>query len=251
MARRDIYFYIRIFLLLVIIAAIVGGGFLWFYDADAGKYTITFDDSHKLNQGSRVYFAGVDIGEVDDVKPTGAGVAVEIDVSKEHRQQLTTDSVFYIDTSGTQPSLLIKNLKAGAPTLTPGQTVAGTDSYLVWRSMDVAKSFNNFKETDLGKRVFSEVESLQQEVTQLVEDTDWDKVGEDARIIFNGISEDIDKALENPDVQLAMQMIDEKIKQAQEALAKVADSEEASQLNESLVRAYDKLVEEWGKTEKK
>jgi hypothetical protein len=226
-------------------------GFLGGCFDDGGKFVVTFEEGQRLREGCRVYLAGVDVGEVTGIKPLGAGVSVEINIAKEHRQQLTTASEFYIDTSGVQPSLLIKNLKAGESQLTPGQTVEGTDSYLVWRSMDAARSYNNFKETDSGKRFFSEVESIQREVTQLVQDTDWNKVGEDTRIIFNGISEDIDKALENPDVQLAMQMIDEKMKQAQETLAKVADSEEARQLNESLVRAHDKLVEEWGKTEKK
>ncbi len=71
-------------LLIAVLALFIlaGGGLYYYFQCKTPDFNVTFSDSKEVVEGAGVFLAGVEVGRVVSVTPSGTGAAVGINLSR-------------------------------------------------------------------------------------------------------------------------------------------------------------------------
>jgi hypothetical protein len=235
---------VKIIILVLVLLGLAGGGIYYFLQSKTPDYSITFHESKQVPVGAKVYMAGVEIGKIVSIKPYGTGVAVGIKVRNDYQDNLTEASRFFLDPERTGGSLLVKNIRAQAPPLKPGQVVEGTDSSFQWSAYDFARGMNELFESGQIRQGQEAVHSYLEEMERQLDRMDWNKLGQDMERQMEEFSREMEKALNEEDLKNLRRDIEKNYREALGAIDRVQNSEEARKLREAIDDFYGKFREE-------
>lgn len=235
---------VTLLLAILVLFALAGGGIYYYFDSKNPDYTITFADGKQVTEGAGVFLAGIEVGKVVSITPSGTGVAVGIKVDRQHQANLTEASRFYIEGQGGTGRLLVKNLSANAKALEPGQVVEGTDSAFEWSAYDFAKGMNAFFESDDVRKAQEAMRSLIDDFDRQLRQTDWDALGKELERQMEELSQKLEEALNDEQVQQFQKELEKRFNEALEALDRAQNSPEAQELRRAIEDYLRKLQEE-------
>ncbi len=232
-------------LLFAVLALFALGGFglYYYFQCKTPDYTITFADSKEIAEGAGVFLAGVEVGRVVSITPSGTGVAVGIKVDRKQQPSMTEASRFFIEGQGEKGRVLVKNLSANAKPLDPGQAVEGTNSTFQWSAFDFAKGMNSFFESDEMRRAQEAMRSLADDFDRQLRETDWDALGKELEQQMEELSRAMEEALSDQQVQEFQQELKRSMDEALQALDRAQKSPQAQKLRKAIEDYLRKLQE--------
>ncbi len=239
MNRNSIIIVISVISVAVIIGAAVGGYLIW---SQGSKFTVVFRDSKYLQPGANVYLSGVVIGTVKavDVNNSG-GVNVVVRLSDKNIS-LSRASQFFIDT-GYERCLMVKTSSKPALPIANGDVLEGTDSFLMWQLLDVVDQIQDVVDSPQARKLRAQFKQCLTSFSERLRQIDWDKIGNDVKVQVESLVDEIDRALQSQEFQQSLEQIKEKIKNTQNALIELKNSEEATRLYKDLQELYNRINE--------
>jgi len=136
------------------------------------RLTAQFDGIDFLVKGDRILFQNENIGKVGRITRTDAGqFLVELDIESDHRKEVTTYSIFYIDGDPDRPgrkAVVTRQTKPGGIPLTDKSLVAGLDHppYLLNMLDDLRRQAEELTD-DLAEKLGRARESSQETSAEL------------------------------------------------------------------------------------
>jgi predicted DNA-binding WGR domain protein len=142
----------------------------------------------------------------------------------------------------------VKNIRAKANPLKPGQVVVGTDSSFKWSAYDFAKGMNEFVESDQVRQTQESMRSYVEELDRQLQEIDWNQLGSGMQRRMEKFSRDLEEALKDEDLQNLRQEVEKSYQEALAALNRVQNSQESQELRESIDHFYRNFQKELSPT---
>lgn len=146
--KAGIFFSVAVVAILILITVVLSTS-----RARGFEYTVVFEDGQGLQKGDPVQLNGVDIGVVRDVKldRTGESIHVDLEIAREHREKIKTNSTAYIrdatfpNVSG-QKVVEVINSTEPSPPLPARSVVIGKDSIAEVKAWQFAEQVGTWSE---------------------------------------------------------------------------------------------------------
>lgn len=237
----------------IVLLALITSGTAAYFLLKGECFTVTFNNSKNLKAGSNVYLAGIDIGDVRDVKFSSGKVNVIIQISSDYKGKIPRNTMFFIGTDyydTNKKCILAKSLNHIDSPIHDGDVLIGTDSLLVWKLSETADHFRDIINSPQAQNYIRKLEQIADELNEELKKIDWDQLGKDLSAEIQVMLLELERLMRSDEVQEGIQEIKKKITSIEHALKKAKNSEEARRLEKALEDFYKRTADEYNKAKR-